>query len=68
MVKDLSDSVRENLVPPPYVLLFLISSKESFIPSHKYDNTYHGLCYTSHGELAGMRNPMRDQSDNPSHH
>ena len=24
--------------------------------SHRQDSTYHGLCYTSHGALAGMRN------------
>ena len=24
--------------------------------SHRQDNTYHGLCYTSRGALAGMRN------------
>ena len=27
-----------------------------YAPSHRQDNTYHGLCYTSHGALAGMRN------------
>ena len=37
--------------------------------SHRQDNTYHGLCYTSHGALAGTRNSsMEDQSDDPSHH
>ena len=25
-------------------------------PSHRQDNTYHSLCYTSHGALAGTRN------------
>ena len=24
--------------------------------SHRQDSTYHGLCYTSHGALAGTRN------------
>ena len=24
--------------------------------SHRQDNTYHGLCYTSRGALAGTRN------------
>ena len=24
--------------------------------SHRQDNTHHGLCYTSHGALAGTRN------------
>ena len=27
----------------------------SYAPSHRQDNTYHSLCYTSHGALAGMR-------------
>ena len=26
-----------------------------YAPSHRQDNTYHGLCYTSHGALAGTR-------------
>ena len=25
---------------------------------HTQDNTYHSLCYTSHGALAGMRNSV----------
>ena len=27
-----------------------------YAPSHRQDNKYHGLCYTSRGALAGMRN------------
>ena len=27
-----------------------------YAPSHRKDNTYHGLCYTSRGTLAGTRN------------
>ena len=27
-------------------------------PSHKQDSTYHGLCCTSRGALAGMRNSL----------
>ena len=27
-----------------------------YAPSHRQDNTYPGLCYTSHGALAGTRN------------
>ena len=27
-----------------------------YAPSHRQDNTYHSLFYTSHGALAGMRN------------
>ena len=50
MVKKHSDSERGNLLPP-HGLLFLINSKGS--SSHTQDNTYHGLCYTSRGALAG---------------
>ena len=25
-----------------------------YAPSHRQDNTYHGLCYTSRGALAGI--------------
>ena len=25
-----------------------------YAPSHRHDSTYHGLCYTSRGALAGM--------------
>ena len=34
-----------------------------YAPSHRQDNTYHGLCYTSRGALAGTRN----SSMSPSH-
>ena len=27
-----------------------------YAPSHRQDNTYHSLCYTTRGALAGMRN------------
>ena len=27
-----------------------------YAPSHRQNNTYHGLCYTSRGTLAGTRN------------
>ena len=27
-----------------------------YAPSHRQDNTYHSLCYTSRGALAGMKN------------
>ena len=46
MVKDHSDSEKGNPLPP-HRLLLSISSKGS---------TYHGLCYTSRGALAGTRN------------
>ena len=31
-------------------------------PSHRQDSTYHGLCYTSHGALAGTRNSWMSSS------
>ena len=52
MVKDHSDSEKGNPLPP-HRLLFTINSKGSFYMHHP---TYHGLCYTSRGALAGTRN------------
>ena len=59
MVKDHSDSERGNPLPP-HRLLFPIRSKVLlYASSHRQHNTYHGLCYTSRGALAGTRNsPM----------
>ena len=37
-----------------------------YAPFHIQDNTYHSLCYTSRGALAGMRNSSIDQSDDPT--
>ena len=34
----------------------LTASVLLYAPSHRQDNTYHGLCYTSRGALAGTRN------------
>ena len=44
-----------------------------YAPSHRQGNTYHGLCYTSRGALADREiaqsvHPMKDRSDDPSHH
>ena len=50
MVKDRSDSERGNMLLALHGLLFLISSKGSFICND------HGLCYISCGALAGARN------------
>ena len=56
MIKDHSDSERGKPVLP-HRLLFPISSKGSFIcTTHRQDNTYHSLCYTSRGALVGTRN------------
>ena len=29
-----------------------------YAPSYRQDSTYHSLCYTSHGALAGTRNSL----------
>ena len=34
-----------------------------YAPSHRQDNTYHGLCYTSRGALARMRNTECSKSE-----
>ena len=45
-----------------------------YAPSHRQDNTYHSLCYTSRGALAGTRNssmgstPWRIDPTHTSHH
>ena len=33
-----------------------------YAPSHIQDSTYHGLCYTSRGALAGTRNSSMGQT------
>ena len=70
MIKDHSYSEWGN--PLPHGLLFQLAAMvllyESF---HRQDNTYHSLCYTSHGALAGMRNSSMGQPwriDLTTHH
>ena len=56
MVKDHSDSEKGNPLPP-YGIVIPINSKVSFICTiPQIDSTYHYLCYTSRGALAGTRN------------
>ena len=31
-----------------------------YAPSQRQDSTYHGLCYTSRGALAGTRNALKE--------
>ena len=51
--RDHSDNERGNPLPP-HGLLFPSSSKVFlYASSHPRDDTYHGLCYTSRGALAG---------------
>ena len=57
MVKDHSDSEKGNTLPPHRLLLSILTARVLlYAPSHRQDNTYHGLCYTSFGALAGTRN------------
>ena len=49
MVKDHSDSEKGNPLPPHRLLLSI--NRKGYIIC-----TYHGLCYTSRGALAGTRN------------
>ena len=49
-------SVKGNPLPPLYGLLFLVISIFLCPPSDRQDKTYQGLCYTSSGAPAGMRN------------
>ena len=53
MIKDISDSERGNLLGYSFRLeaRFIL-----YATPHRQDNTYHGLCYTSRGTLAGARN------------
>ena len=45
-----------NLLLPLHGVLFSISSKGSFICTlYRQDSTYHSLCYTRHGVLAGTK-------------
>ena len=57
MVNEHSDSERGKPLPP-HGLLFPINSKGSFFCTilPRQGNTYHVLCYTSRGALAGTRN------------
>ena len=57
MVKDHSDSEKGNpLLLSIFYLVLSITRVLLYAPSHRQNNTYHGLCYTSRGALAGTRN------------
>ena len=56
MVKDHSEIERGNLLPPHGLLFPLAARVLLYASSHRQDNTYHGLYYTSRGALGGMRN------------
>ena len=56
MVKDHSDSEKGNPLPHIGYSLQLTGNVLLYAPSHRQDSTYHSLCYTSCGALAGTRN------------
>ena len=74
MVKDHSDSERGNLLPP-HGLLFLINSKGFFYMHHPTDRIVHTTAFVTpvvkrwlEREIAQWVHPMKDRSDDPSHH
>ena len=60
MVKDYSDSEKGNPLRHIGYSYRLAARVLLYAPSHRQDNTYHGLCYTSRGALAGTRNSSMD--------
>ena len=56
MVKHDSESERGNPLLPHGYSFQLAARVLLYTSFHRQDNTYHGLCYTSHGALVGMRN------------
>ena len=56
MVKDHSDSERGTLCCHMDYSFRLAARVLLYASSHRQDNTYHSLCYTSRGALAGTRN------------
>ena len=74
MVKDDSDSERGNPLPP-HRLLFPINSKGSFYMHHPTDRIIHTMAFVTpvvehwlEREIAQWLHPMKDRSDDPSHH
>ena len=54
MIKDHSDSEKGNPLLPHRGSSFRLTARVIlYAPSHRQDSTYHGLCYTSRGALAG---------------
>ena len=76
MVKDRTDSERRNSLLPLQGLLFQISSKGSFMyVHHPTDRITHTTAFVTPvlkhwpvREIAQWVHPMKDRSDDPSHH
>ena len=57
MVKDHSDREREETLCYHMVYSFRLAARVLlYASSHRLDNTYHGICYTRRGAMAGTRN------------
>ena len=56
MVKDHSESEKGNPLRHIGYSFRLTARVLLYALSHRQDDTYHSLCYTSHGALAGTRN------------
>ena len=56
MVKDHSDSEKETRSRHMGYSFRLAAKVLLYASSHRQDNTYHSLCYTSRGALGGTRN------------
>ena len=74
MVKDHSDSEKGNPLPP-HRLLLSINSKGSFICTIPTDRITHTTAFVTpvvehwlEREIAQWVHPMKDRSDDPSHH
>ena len=74
MVKDHSDSERGNPLPP-HGLLFTINSQGFFYMHHHTDRIAHTTAFVTpvvehwlEREIAQWVHPMKDRSDDPSHH
>ena len=74
IVKDHSDSEKWNPLPP-HRLLLLINSKVFFYMHHPTDRITHTTNFVTpvvehwlEREIAQWVHPMKDQSDDPSHH
>ena len=73
-VKDHSDSEKGNLLPP-HRLLFPINSMGSFYMHHHTDRISHTTAFVTpvvehwlKREIAQWVHPIKDRSDDPSHH
>ena len=63
MVKDHSDSEREETRCRHIGYSFRLAARVLlYAPSHRQDDTYHGICYTSRGALAGTRNSSMEKT------